>query len=86
MIPAGHNYGELISEVPAIHKPGQVEDGFKAHYFCDRCNEYFVDGENDEKVNVEEETLLLSLYTISMLTAGRTTQKDIGMNVSAEKE
>ena len=42
VIPAGHEYGSLISEKPAIHTPeGEIQPGMKEHYICQDCGTYF---------------------------------------------
>ena len=44
IIPAlGHEYGELILEVPATC----TTTGIKAHYHCERCNKYFDSNKNE---------------------------------------
>ena len=54
-IPAGHDYGELVQEVPATHTATELEAGKKAHYFCDKCSTYFT----AEKIATNESDLII---------------------------
>ena len=54
IIKAGHNYGELITEVPATC----TEDGMAAHYECSKCHKLFVK-EDDAYVEKTAEELKL---------------------------
>ena len=54
VIPASHNYGELVVEVPATC----TENGVKAHYLCSVCNTYFT--EDMVATTLEELTIISS--------------------------
>ena len=46
-----HKFGTLIDEVPA----SCVEDGMKAHYYCQECGKYF----NEDKQEVSQDSLVI---------------------------
>ena len=49
----GHNYGELIDEVPATC----VAPGMSAHYYCEDCDKYF----DSDKTETTKQDLVLSI-------------------------
>ena len=55
VIKAGHIYGALIEEIPAIHTATELKAGMKAHYFCDECDTYLT----AEKVETTEAALVI---------------------------
>jgi hypothetical protein len=59
VIKAGHNFGELVAEVPAVHTATELKAGMKAHYFCDKCETYFT----AEKVATTKEALVIAAPT-----------------------
>ena len=56
VIKAGHNYGELIQEEPAVHTATEQKDGMKAHYFCDECDTYFT----ADKIKTTKDALVIA--------------------------
>ena len=56
VIKAGHNYGELIQEEPAVHTADEQKDGMKAHYFCDECDTYFT----ADKIETTKDALVIA--------------------------
>ncbi len=59
VIKAGHNYGTLVEEVPAVHTKDELKAGMKAHYYCDKCDKYFT----AEKVETTKEALVIAAPT-----------------------
>ena len=55
VIKAGHNYGTIVAEEPAVHTATELKAGMKAHYFCDVCDTYFT----AEKVATTESELII---------------------------
>ena len=50
-IPASHDYGDLVEEVPATHTADKLEGGFHAYFCCGNCGGYF---DSDRNPTTEE--------------------------------
>ena len=59
VIKAGHNYGTIVAEEPAVHTATELKAGMKAHYFCDVCDTYFT----AEKVATSKDDLIIPAPT-----------------------
>jgi hypothetical protein len=60
---ASHNYGELIEQNDGTHTADTLENGMKAHYFCDVCETYFT----EEKAATTKDDLVIEVghdYTV----------------------
>ncbi len=61
---ASHNYGELIEQNDGTHTADTLENGMKAHYFCDVCETYFT----EEKAATTKDDLVIEVahdYTVA---------------------
>ena len=63
VIEVDHNYGELVEQNDGTHTADTLENGMKAHYFCDVCDTYFT----EEKVATTKDDLVIEVahdYTV----------------------
>ena len=63
VIEVDHNYGELVEQNDGTHTADTLENGMKAHYFCDVCETYFT----EEKVATTKDDLIIEVahdYTV----------------------
>lgn len=58
---ATHEYGNLISEKPAVHTKTELKAGMRAHYHCSVCDTYF----DENKVETTQNALIIPAPTHS---------------------
>ena len=65
VIPAGHNYGELIAQVNATC----TQDGMLAHYECSGCDKLFVKDGDEYVEKTADELIIAKGHTLTAHTA-----------------